>query len=239
MRGRFPAIAILGIVLSIGLVAGCSRYSSPPPPEPSEVRVAHFNDSTPLHEAVFVAQPINVTLNFEVQLTERSTVSVTGEDGQEWTEGPALIEDVSTALKRVLRQGMPDGEYSVRYTACFLDGTCDEGRFSFSIESADLASYLDLRGSAAEEVDMRSLQYAPNRIIISPGTAVTWTNNDSVVHFVNTETHPEHTYFPEQNSLQLFPGDTWTVTFRIPGQYDYHCSAHYPENMVGSIVVAP
>lgn len=85
---------------------------------------------------------------------------------------------------------------------------------------------------------MKDIAFQQARVIISPGTKVTWVNDESIGHFVNTETHPEHTYFVSQNSREVSQGESFTTTFDIPGQYNYHCSAHVPEGMLGSIVVA-
>lgn len=233
---RIPPISAAIIILLSCLLffPGCGSGGGQ---DGGDVTVPHFNDSTPLAGDVYAAQPINITLNFDLDLLEESTISVTGPGGTEWAEGEVLIEDNNTALKRILRHDMPDGEYRVAYTASLVDGMEYQGSFVFFIDSSLRDRYTDLRGESEVTVSMVDLAYNPRNIIVSPGTMVTWINEEDPVHFVNTETHPEHTYFTPQNSLELARGDTFSVVFEIPGQYDYHCSAHYHEGMTGSILV--
>ncbi|MBM3947272.1 MAG: plastocyanin, partial [SAR202 cluster bacterium] len=71
----------------------------------------------------------------------------------------------------------------------------------------------------------------------SQGTKVVWTNNEAVPHFVNTDPHPSHNNLPGLNSLDLREGQSYTFTFVQAGEWAYHCSAHYPQGMVGSVLV--
>jgi plastocyanin len=61
--------------------------------------------------------------------------------------------------------------------------------------------------------------YSPLSIEINPGTAVTWTNNDTVIH---TVTDIQKTF----DSEFIQAGGTWQYTFEKPGQYDYLCTLH-------------
>ena len=203
-----------------------------------QVKTPHFLDSTPFHGEVYSAQPINVTVNFDFDLAQKSKISVISLNGSEWTEDEVLIEDNKTALKKNLKQGAPDGWYFVKYTTCWPDGSCHDGQFNFSIDSAKKLEYLDLRGKSEVEIKMKDLKFNQNKIIISPKTKVTWTNEDDAGHFVNTETHPEHTYYPVQNSGELTKSQSFAITFEVPGQYNYHCSAHVPEGMIASLIVS-
>ena len=62
--------------------------------------------------------------------------------------------------------------------------------------------------------------FAPHTITVEPGTAVTWTNNDNVLHTI-TETEPE----PLFDGWAL-PGEEFTFTFDSPGTYMYGCTVH-------------
>lgn len=219
-------------------VAAGFWYAGDRTPTGGQRKTPHFVDSTPLHEDVYAAQPINITLNFDFDVAEGSSIVVKSADGREWQAGAATIEDRQTALQVPLVGGMPDGEYTVGYEACWPDGSCHEGRYTFTIESARQAEYIDRRGQAQVRMAMKDLAFAEPKIIVSPGTVVVWVNEDGVEHFVNTDTHPEHTYFPLQNSLEIAARETFSTTFVTPGQYNYHCSAHVPEGMLGSIIVA-
>lgn len=202
-----------------------------------QVKTPHFTDSTPLHAEIYAAQPVNVTVNFNFDLARGSKISVNSSNKTEWTEGEVLIEDGNTALKRDLKQGMPDGQYQVKYTACFTNQPCDSGQFSFTIDSAKKSEYQDLTGQSEVKVKMENLKFAPAKIMVSAGTKIVWENAEDAGHFINTETHPEHTYYPVQNSSELANGQTFFTQFEIAGQYNYHCSAHVPQGMLGSLIV--
>ncbi|MEX0616278.1 MAG: plastocyanin/azurin family copper-binding protein [Candidatus Woykebacteria bacterium] len=226
------AVVILLVVVGIVIFLKQDKTSSQ-----GQKKTPHFLDSTPLHSEIYAAQPINVTINFDFDLSETSNLSVRDNSDTEWSEGEVLIEDSKTALKRTLKGEMPDGEYIVKYSACWPDESCHEGNFSFTIDSSKKSSYKDLRGQAEVAIDMRDIKFGEDKVIISPGTKVVWINQDSVGHFVNTETHPEHTYFQEQNSRELTQGQTFSQTFTILGQYNYHCSAH-ASTMFASLIVS-
>ncbi|OFW58774.1 MAG: hypothetical protein A2V52_02550 [Actinobacteria bacterium RBG_19FT_COMBO_54_7] len=233
---RFLFLALFIMLLTaIAILPGCAGTGAPE--GAVEAEVPHFTDSTPLKNEVYAAQPINVTLNFDLALEAGSDISVISEDGREWVEN-ILIEDNDTALKGTLGRDMPDGEYSLSYTARLVDGSANHGGLSFSIDSNLQQSYQDLRAEGEVVVGMSNLKFIPEKTMIKPGTRVTWVNNEDAEHFINTETHPEHTYYPPQNSLGITRGASFSVVFDIPGQYNYHCSAHYGQGMVGSIIVA-
>ena len=63
------------------------------------------------------------------------------------------------------------------------------------------------------------LSYSPTSIEIDPGTVVTWTNDDTVIH---TVTDTQKTF----DSEFIQGGGTWQYTFEKPGQYDYLCTLH-------------
>lgn len=73
---------------------------------------------------------------------------------------------------------------------------------------------------------LKNIAFVPQDVKISKGTKATWTNSDTVSHYVNTDSHPAHTYQLNQNSEELRQGDSFTYTFENTGIYPYHCSAH-------------
>jgi len=225
-------VVILLVTVGVVIFLKQDRTSSQ-----GQKKTPHFLDSTPLHGETYAAQPINVTINFDFDLSEKSKVSVIDNSGTEWSQGEVFIEDSKTALKKSLKPDMTDGEYFVKYSACWPDNSCHEGTFSFMINLSKKSSYKDLRGQTEVAIDMKDIKFGDDKVIISPGTKVVWVNQDSVGHFVNTETHPEHTYFQEQNSRELTQGQTFSQTFTTLGQYNYHCSAH-ASTMTASLIVS-
>jgi plastocyanin len=80
-------------------------------------------------------------------------------------------------------------------------------------------------------MDQRSLKFVPNVVVVSPGSTVSFTNSDRVMHNVF---HP-----PKGGSafdLGLFgPGEKRSFAFKNEGAYVVFCHVH-PE-MVGYVVV--
>ena len=62
--------------------------------------------------------------------------------------------------------------------------------------------------------------FDPHTIMVEPGTAVTWTNSDHVLHTV-TESVPDPAFNAHVNI-----GEEFTHTFDEPGTYTYGCTIH-------------
>ncbi|NTV27398.1 MAG: cupredoxin family copper-binding protein, partial [Methanothrix sp.] len=82
----------------------------------------------------------------------------------------------------------------------------------------------------ANTVDIKDNSFQPFTLTVPAGTAVTWSNQDSVQHTVSSD---KEDLF---DSGSLAPGKKYTFTFSNPGNYKYHCSIH--PGMQGLIVVA-
>lgn len=75
---------------------------------------------------------------------------------------------------------------------------------------------------------------SPDNLTIKAGEAVKWTNSDERKHFIAS--------IPGSGSnedLEIFstmePGQTWTHTFAVPGEYPYFCFIH--NQMTGKVTV--
>jgi len=79
-------------------------------------------------------------------------------------------------------------------------------------------------------IRIANFNYAPQTLVIAPGTTVTWTNADDDVHTVVEKDR-------KFKSAGLDTDDTFSQTFTAPGEYEYFCSLH--PRMVGKIVVKP
>lgn len=196
---------------------------------------AHYESNTPEHGSTLAQVPVNVVINFNFDLAKPSNISIT-KDGKEYGIGETTIDTNKLTLRRNVAQGAPNGIYTVNYKACWPDGSCHEGSFQFAIDRSKTAEYVNMTNQSAVTIDMIDITFVPRNIKISKGTKVTWTNSNSVSHYVNTDSHPAHTYLLDQNSKELKPGDSYTYTFVSSGIYPYHCSAH-AEQMVGQILV--
>ncbi|HWL35644.1 MAG TPA: plastocyanin/azurin family copper-binding protein [Frankiaceae bacterium] len=75
----------------------------------------------------------------------------------------------------------------------------------------------------------KSYTFSPAEIAVSPGTTVTWTNDDDFPHDVTLLDGSK-----EKHALSI--GRSATITFADAGTFRYQCSIH-PQQMRGSVVV--
>ena len=86
------------------------------------------------------------------------------------------------------------------------------------------------KASGQAEIVAVDFAFNPQKIEVTAGTKVTWTNNDSVTHQIVSKGDP----FPGDGTIDV--GQSYTVTFDTPGTYEYFCGIH--NSMTGSIVVS-
>jgi len=98
-----------------------------------------------------------------------------------------------------------------------------------------------MRGSA----DGSRVGFDPLGVHVEPGQAIRWINRDPGNAHTATAYHPGVMDRPRRipggaevwDSDYLLPGESFTVTLRTPGVYDYYCVPHEMAGMVGRIVV--
>jgi len=78
-----------------------------------------------------------------------------------------------------------------------------------------------------------NLIFEPNEVTISTGESVTFTNGDLPPHNMVFNEHPELSH-PD---LAFTAGETFTVTFDTPGEYEFQCEPHAGAGMKGVIHV--
>ena len=74
----------------------------------------------------------------------------------------------------------------------------------------------------------------PAELTVHPGETVKWTNTDDQKHFLASIPGSGPTDELEIFSL-LEPGNTYSHTFKVPGEYPYFCFIH--NKMTGKITV--
>lgn len=79
-------------------------------------------------------------------------------------------------------------------------------------------------------VTIDNFAYTPRVLTVSPGTRVTWINQDDVPHTVTSSAKPR--VFA---SATLDTNDTFQRVFDKPGTYSYFCAVH--PHMTATIVV--
>jgi len=196
---------------------------------------AHYESNAPAHGTVLAGVPTNIVIDFNFDLAPPSQIKIE-KDGKDYGVGQTIIDQNKLTMRRNMDPSAPDGLYTVSYNACWPDGSCHDGSFQFAIDRPKSGEFEDLTGQREVTVKLSQIMFEPQNIKISKGTKVTWVNGDSVDHYINTDSHPAHTYFPEQNSRALKAGGTYSLTFQTAGIYPYHCSAH-AQTMLGSILV--
>lgn len=196
---------------------------------------AHYENNTPVHASVLAGVPVNVVIDFNFDAVKGSSISIIN-NGKEYSVGETIIDAKALNMRRNMDPNAPGGVYSVSYKACWADGSCHDGNFQFAIDRSKASEFVDMRNKKAVSVSLKDTAFNIKNLRISAGTKVTWVNEDDVVHTVNTDSHPAHTYFTNQNSRNLNKGDQYSVTFEKAGIYPYHCTPH-ASFMTGSILV--
>ena len=204
---------------------------------PNPKKSAHYESNTPEHATIAPAVPINVVINFNFDLSPKSEIKIL-KDGKDFGVGETKVDTNKLSMLRDTDPQSGDGTYKVEYNACWPDGSCHDGYFYFAIDTKAKADFKDMSDKVLTGINLEANSFNPIKIIISKGTKITWVNKDKVIHYVNTDSHPAHTYFPQQNSKALNINDTFSLVFAKPGWYPYHCSAH-ESIMKGEIIVLP
>jgi plastocyanin len=66
----------------------------------------------------------------------------------------------------------------------------------------------------------------PKKSTVSPGTTVTWTNNDITIHTVAEGSPQSGVATPVFDSSIIATGARWDNTFDIAGEFNYYCNLH-------------
>ena len=107
------------------------------------------------------------------------------------------------------------------------------------------------RSSDATEIvmggrsDGSRVWFNPAGVLIKPGQTVRWINRDAGNAHTATAYHPANFDKPRRipqsarpwDTDYLLPGGDFSVTFTVPGVYDYFCVPHEHAGMVGRIIV--
>lgn len=83
------------------------------------------------------------------------------------------------------------------------------------------------------QVTMQNSAYQPANIRVRVGTTVTWTNQDDVPHTVTFRNGMPGSSM--MGSSMMTHGQSFSLTFRMPGTYTYYCTVH--PSMVATVTV--
>ena len=84
--------------------------------------------------------------------------------------------------------------------------------------------------SGAAPVDIATFEFKPQKVVVKPGTTVTWTNRDTTIHDIK-----DTSALATPQSKDMAQGDTFAITYAEPGSYSYICGIH--QYMTGSVEV--
>jgi plastocyanin len=91
-------------------------------------------------------------------------------------------------------------------------------------------------------VSIKNYAFTPAKLVVRPGTTVTWTDNDAVPHTVTAVTAWSGTGTAKSgvfDSGTIQPGAQFTFTFNRAGAYRYQCAIHYfMARMHGVVIVS-
>lgn len=87
--------------------------------------------------------------------------------------------------------------------------------------------------------------FDPDEIEIAPGDTITWVNDGGQMHTSTLDPEiardPENAVLPDGaetwDSGDMEPGDEFSITLDVPGEYIYFCRPHEALDMIGTIVV--
>ena len=86
--------------------------------------------------------------------------------------------------------------------------------------------------SGEAPVRIVNFEFKPQKVVVKPGTKVTWTNDDTNIHDVKDTSSLANPPGPSMSK-----GDTFSITYASPGSYSYICGIH--QYMTGSVEVVP
>lgn len=78
------------------------------------------------------------------------------------------------------------------------------------------------RKPATHTVVIEGMQFKPATLAISPGDSIVWVNKDIVEHTATTPASAKQPF----DSRMIKVGESWSLTFKKPGTYDYICTYH-------------
>jgi plastocyanin len=122
--------------------------------------------------------------------------------------------------------------------------------------TASLAGCGMVGGADDADVEMAKNAYLPETFETTVGETVVWVNNGSRGHTVTayesglpdgadywasggfeSEAAARTGFWEQGGQGSIRPGENWTYTFEVPGEYPYVCIPHERAGMIGTIVV--
>lgn len=85
-------------------------------------------------------------------------------------------------------------------------------------------------------IEISSSGFNPAEETIKEGESVSWVNQDTADHQVNSAVHPTHLLYPPLNTIGLLkPGEKKSLSFPTKGTYKFH--DHLNPQFSGTVIV--
>src|SRR3989344_4285617 len=147
---------------------------------------AHYESNAPEHALTLAGAPVNVVINFNFDLAKPSEIKIE-RDGKDFGVGETVIDGNKLSMRRNMDSTASEGVYTANYNACWPDGSCHDGSFQFAIDKSLGAGFVDETDKNEVEIKMSQIMFSPKDIKVSKGTKIRWVNDDSVGHYINTD----------------------------------------------------
>lgn len=108
--------------------------------------------------------------------------------------------------------------------------TTSQGAGGLALASLLLLAVPSLAVEQGETISIDNFTFTPSVLTVTPGTTVTWLNNDDI----------PHTVVANGRAFRSKPLDTenkFSFTFTDAGEFAYFCSLH--PKMTGKVIVKP
>jgi methionine-rich copper-binding protein CopC len=147
---RLSTIGLV-LILAVGLGA-CAEEAMKGFGTPMES--PHWMNNTPAHGSTLSSVPANVFLDFDFDLGPGGNITMMM-GGRDYGLGETMISADNRMMWRQMDPSAPDGTYNVTYSACWPDGTCDDGFFEFAVGRMSAAAATAATASAKSEDEDR------------------------------------------------------------------------------------
>ena len=171
------------LMLIIVMICGTALFAAAPASAHSELV-----SSDPPADVTLEFAPIGVGLVFNQDINESfATISLIGPGDEQWTQGTATVEGPNVSV--LVKDGLPNGQYTVGYRVTSADGHPITGTDGFSV---DVASTITPQDAAAQQSQGSAAPISPTPTSATPAPAYD-PNNPSA-----SEDRP-----PKQNTMML------------------------------------
>ncbi len=238
-------------LLSGGDLIKTKPQFTPYVPDPADFEAT---ESIPVENATWVAGPVYVVVDFNMDLDPSSSLVITDNStGASVNSGVTSVENNNRRLRQKTTIGVPTGQktYKVTWQPCVAAGNCrtSNNTFTFTV-NPDFTGYDDLRASNTVTVKLQNVVNGTGldlpKVRMTRGKTLKFKNTISGQKRVITDTHlTGHTYMIKSNgdvwrTSKLGNGDSDTVPVDTRGAYYYHVddgSDNYLSGYNGIVVV--